>query len=73
MVARESKNVSIVEKFGCHKRAERLLLRRTVQRAAAVHESVPGTDCVAEVCGYRSEAAASISRDGSHHPLFAER
>jgi hypothetical protein len=30
-------------------------------------------DCVAEVCGYRSEAAASISRDGSHHPLFAER
>jgi hypothetical protein len=30
-------------------------------------------DCVAEVCGYSSEAAASISRDGSHHPLFAER
>src|SRR5262245_54560072 len=29
MVARESKNVSIVEKFGCHKRAERLL-RRTL-------------------------------------------
>jgi 5-methylcytosine-specific restriction endonuclease McrA len=26
-------------------------------------------DCVAEVCGYSSEAAASISRDGSHHPL----
>jgi hypothetical protein len=30
-------------------------------------------DCVAEVCGYSSEAAASISRDGFHHPLFAER
>jgi hypothetical protein len=30
MVARESKNVSIVEKFGCHKRAEHLLLRRTL-------------------------------------------
>jgi hypothetical protein len=30
MVARESKNVSIVEKFGCHKRAERLILRRTL-------------------------------------------
>jgi hypothetical protein len=30
-------------------------------------------DYVAEVCGYSSEAAASISRDGSHHPLFAER
>jgi tripartite-type tricarboxylate transporter receptor subunit TctC len=30
-------------------------------------------DFVAEVCGYSSEAAASISRDGSHHPLFAER
>src|SRR5204862_7188292 len=28
---------------------------------------------VAEVCGYSSEAAASISRNGSHHPLFAER
>jgi hypothetical protein len=30
MVARESKNVSIVEKFGYHKRAERLILRRTL-------------------------------------------
>ena len=30
MVARESKNVSIVEKFGCHKRAERLIVRRTL-------------------------------------------
>jgi hypothetical protein len=39
----ESKKASIVEKLGCHKRAERLLLRRTAQRAAAVHEPVPGT------------------------------
>jgi hypothetical protein len=36
----ESKNVSIVEKFGCHKRAEHLLLRRTAQRAAAVLTTV---------------------------------
>jgi hypothetical protein len=27
-------------------------------------------DCVAEVCGYSSEAAASISGNGSHHPLI---
>jgi hypothetical protein len=30
-------------------------------------------DFVAEVRDYSSEAAASISRNGSHHPLFAER
>jgi hypothetical protein len=30
-------------------------------------------DIVAEVCSYSSEAAASISPNGSHHPLFAER
>jgi hypothetical protein len=30
MVASESMNVSIVEEFGCHKRVEHLLLRRTL-------------------------------------------
>jgi len=30
-------------------------------------------DIVAEVCDYSSEAAAWTSRNGSHHPLFAER
>jgi hypothetical protein len=30
-------------------------------------------DIVAEVCDFSSEAAGSISRNGSHHPLFAER
>jgi hypothetical protein len=30
-------------------------------------------DIVAEVCSYSSELAAWISRNGSHHPLFAER
>jgi hypothetical protein len=29
-------------------------------------------DTVAEVCGYSSEAGASISRNGSHYPLFAD-
>jgi hypothetical protein len=30
-------------------------------------------DFVAEVCDCSSKAAGSISRNGSHHPLFAER
>jgi hypothetical protein len=30
-------------------------------------------DFVAEVCDCGSKAASSTSRNGSHHPLFAER
>jgi hypothetical protein len=30
-------------------------------------------DFVAKVCDYGGEAAASISWNGSHHPLFEER
>ena len=30
-------------------------------------------DFVAEVCDCSSKAASSVSRNGSHHPLFAER
>jgi Protein of unknown function (DUF3489) len=36
-----------------------------------VHESAHNRFCCN--CGYSSEAAASISRNGSHHPLFAAR
>ena len=51
------------------------LPRLPVSRAMAdgTLESQVGADFVAEVRDYSSEAAASISRNGSHHPLFAER
>jgi hypothetical protein len=50
MVARESKNVSIVEKFGYHKRAEQLILRRTL--------GGPPGECNRQCChGERTKAA----------------
>jgi hypothetical protein len=42
-------------------------------RGADIPDRQLRADIVAEVCGYSIEAAAAISRNGSHHPLFAER
>jgi hypothetical protein len=49
-------------------------LAKTIRAMAdGTLESQVGADFVAEVCDCGSKAASSTSRNGSHHPLFAER
>src|SRR5262249_12714629 len=47
--------------------------RNHCSREPSTTFATKSADFVAEVCDCSSKAASSVSRNGSHHPLFAER